>query len=248
MYKGQNIGKVYDCVGGRATVISYLKKNSVVVEFECGTQVTSTITSLIRGKTGNPNSPSLLGVGFIGVGKFSSVDTVIYNVWCNMLKRCYDRNNRYYSCYGGDGVYVADSWHNFQNFADWYDSQDKEEGWQLDKDLLVLGNKVYSKEHCLLIPRGLNMLIQKRKVGVCQLPGVTKHGDRYRAQISTEKWEKGSEYLGIFVTPELAHKTYIDKKKEIVIEKAMEWEGRISDRVLQALLDYGRNLKYDWEK
>ena len=50
------------------------------------------------------------------------------------------------------------------------------------------------------------------------------------------------------MTPELAHKAYIDKKKEIVIEKAMEWEGRISDRVLQALLDYGRNLKYGWEK
>lgn len=248
MYKGKNIGKVYDCVDGVVTVISYLKKNSVVAEFECGTQVTTTITSLIRGKTRNPNKPSLLGIGFIGVGKFSSANTVIYNTWCNMLKRCYDTKNICYSCYGGDGVYVSDEWHNFQNFANWYDSQDKDDGWQIDKDLLVSGNKVYSKECCLLIPKDLNVLIQKRKVGICQLTGVTKHGDRYRSQISSEKWEKGSEYLGIFATPESAHKAYIDKKKEIVLEKAMIWKGRISDRVLQALLDYSKNLKYNWEE
>lgn len=247
MYKGTNIGKTYVCVDGNATIISYFKKNSVLVEFDCGTQTKTTITSLIRGKTRNPNKPSLLGIGAIGQGTYSSSDELIYNSWCNMLKRCYDVNNRHYSSYGGAGVRVCDEWHNFQNFAAWYDSQYKEDGWQIDKDLLCYGNKLYSAETCMIIPRELNMVIQKRAKGECRLSGVTKHGAKYRAQISTDKWERGSEYLGLFTTAEDAHRAYIDRKKSVIRELAERWVLKVPDRIYLALLAYADKLKYDWE-
>ena len=248
MYKGKNVGKTYACVDGNATIISYINKNRVLVEFECGTRTTTTITSLIKGKTRNPNKPTLLGIGIIGQGKYSSRNKVIYDAWSNMLKRCYDSNNKYFKSYGGSGVRVCEEWHNFQNFAAWYDSQYKENGWQVDKDLLHYGNKLYSPKGCLMLPRELNMLIQKRAKGECGLSGVTRHGSKYRAQIRSDKWERGSEYLGLFNTAREAHAAYIDKKKCIIKEKAEEWKSKVPQHIYFALIEYSNKLKYDWEE
>jgi hypothetical protein len=54
---------------------------------------------------------------------------------------------------------VCNEWHNFQNFAEWFcknycdASMDK---WQLDKDIIVPGNRVYSPETCCFVPNAVN--------------------------------------------------------------------------------------------
>ena len=59
-----------------------------------------------------------------GIGKYkpwvNGVITTQYNAWRNMLMRCYDEKNflkqpTYEDCT------VCEEWHNFQNFAKWYD-------------------------------------------------------------------------------------------------------------------------------
>lgn len=39
-----------------------------------------------------------------------------YQAWLNMLGRCYDKNDKDYSKYGGRGIKVCVQWHDFINF------------------------------------------------------------------------------------------------------------------------------------
>lgn len=102
-------------------------------------------------------------VGIIGEGKYSSRNngkhTEAYRTWISMLQRCYDlklhsRNPSYKDCT------VIESWHNFQNFASWF-YENYIQGYQLDKDLLKEGNKIYSSETCRFVPKEINLLLIK---------------------------------------------------------------------------------------
>lgn len=71
-----------------------------------------------------------------------------YRAWQSMLVRAYSksyhkRRPTYIGCS------VSEEWKTFSNFKSWMEGQ-VWEGKQLDKDLLVEGNKVYSEETCVL--------------------------------------------------------------------------------------------------
>ena len=79
-----------------------------------------------------------------------------YSVWREMLRRCYDskyheRKPTYIDCS------VHQDWHFFSNFKEFYDTNYRE-GYELDKDLLVPGNKIYSKDNCRFVPKIINCL------------------------------------------------------------------------------------------
>lgn len=81
----------------------------------------------------------------------------IYGIWAALLQRCYDpaeleRQPTYLNCS------VDKEWHSFMNFRAWVLTQDYE-GKELDKDLLLPGNKLYSKETCVFINKALNNFI-----------------------------------------------------------------------------------------
>lgn len=40
----------------------------------------------------------------------------IYNIWSDMLTRCYNVNRKRYKDYGGRGITVCERWHHFENF------------------------------------------------------------------------------------------------------------------------------------
>jgi hypothetical protein len=47
-------------------------------------------------------------------------ETRLYSVWCGMKERCYNKNYKYFSRYGGRGISVCEEWKNsFENFRDW---------------------------------------------------------------------------------------------------------------------------------
>ena len=77
-----------------------------------------------------------------------------YRAWTAMLKRCYNptyqANNPTYI-----GCTVCDEWLTFSNFKKWMMRQDFQ-GKQLDKDLLVKGNKLYSPETCVFVDGMIN--------------------------------------------------------------------------------------------
>lgn len=46
--------------------------------------------------------------------------TRLYHIWAGMKKRCYNKQDKSYGCYGGHGITVCDAWReDFQSFADW---------------------------------------------------------------------------------------------------------------------------------
>lgn len=90
-----------------------------------------------------------------------------------------------------------------------YQSRDNNgEYWQLDKDIAFPGNKVYSPDTCVFVPRSLNSLF-KAKSG--ELPiGVSFHeaSGKWCSRISSSGW------LGIYDTPLEAHKAWQRAKIE----------------------------------
>jgi hypothetical protein len=78
-----------------------------------------------------------------------------YNQWATMLTRVYsakyqERQKTYI------GATVCEEWMYASNFIKWQKTQKRENGWQLDKDLLFVGNRVYSPDRCIYIPSWLN--------------------------------------------------------------------------------------------
>lgn len=82
-----------------------------------------------------------------------------YSRWRNMLRRCFDskyhKNQPTYK-----GCTVHEGWKYLSNFIKWVDSQPNRdwENCHLDKDFLVEGNKHYSPDTCVYVPKSLNSL------------------------------------------------------------------------------------------
>lgn len=80
-----------------------------------------------------------------------------------MVNRCTNTKHRDYKQYGAKGVRVASVWADKEVFIrqvrqlpNWEHKLRDPRGWQLDKDLLCPGNKVYGPDTCLWLPRSLN--------------------------------------------------------------------------------------------
>lgn len=156
---GAHVGSLHKSNSGlEFEIIDYKKSTNVTVRFVTSGFVTTTqIDSIRKGKVKDKLSPSKAGVGFIGVGEYTAErkgkDSDCYRRWANIIDRCYKETSVNYKNYGGNGVKVCAEWHNFQNFAKWYyENMPKDGGvYQIDKDILVEGNKVYGPDACMFV-------------------------------------------------------------------------------------------------
>jgi hypothetical protein len=150
-----------------------------------------------------------------------------------MLQRCYDnklhkRHPSYRDCE------VCEEWLNFQNFAKWF-NENNIEGCQLDKDLLIKDNKLYSPETCCFIPQEINLSLIK-PMSKRELPlGVYRHSNKFVTHI---KYNKISKYIDIFSTIEEAANCYRIEKKKQLRGLAEKYKDTISDNTYKALLNY----------
>lgn len=139
---------------GDFKIIKYISYKNVEIEFLKTGYRTTTQCELIRiGNIKDYLSPSVYGVGYIGIGSHKSrVNNIIsykYSVWASMIQRCYcPKSLKIHPTY--IGCTVCKEWHNFQNFADWFD-KNYTEGFELDKDIIVKGNKWYSPLTCKFV-------------------------------------------------------------------------------------------------
>lgn len=156
----------------------------------------------VRGSIKDLLSPSIVSVGYIGVGQYTSNgdDVVCYQTWNDMLKRCYSPKSEsdakiYYK------VAVAPTWHNYQVFAEWFYSN-YTDGYRLDKDLLVIGNKEYSPDTCCFVPIEVNSFLtgktgrgiyycnrRKKWVAECCIGKIRPNGKKRSTRIGTYKDE-----------------------------------------------------------
>lgn len=127
----------------------------------------------------------------------------------------------------------------FQDFANWCQAQvGYNEGYQLDKDLLVRGNKRYGKDTLVFIPQEINKLFTKRTRFRGDLPiGVTaeKGGNTYKASF-TRGGKKVN--LGNFKTSLEAFEVYKSAKEAYIKQQAEKWRDKIDPRAYNALMNY----------
>lgn len=235
------VGDVFPVTGGSVTVTKYENNLRVTVTHndEHAHEMVVQVVRLRDGKIKNPFRRSVRGVGFIGVGKHlvseNRKHTKAYLLWKDMLKRCYcEKYQSKYPTYIGCSVHP--DWHNFQVFAEWFYSKNRPEGWDIDKDLAVVGNKVYSPEFCTFVPKIINYILNCKKSIQRDLPtGVSALRGKYISKLN----ENGKDRtLGKFDTADEAFLRYKSEKENYVKRIACEYKGRIDERVYKTLVNY----------
>jgi len=152
-----------------------------------------------------------------------------YRTWHSMLERCYSyKYQEKYPSY--IGCHVCEEWLTFSNFKDWMEKQDYRDK-QLDKDLLVRGNKLYSPETCLFIDMALNKFLTDSLGSRGEHPiGVSFNveNQKFRAYVQNPFTSK-KEHLGYYACPNEAHRAWRARKLEIAVQIAsFQQDERVS--------------------
>jgi len=233
------VGETYELKeGGSATVIEYEHSDRVLIRHndKHGCEQRVQAGHLKRGNVKNPYHPSVYGVGYLGVGGYKISEDrkhlLVYKKWQSMIERCYSKiyqakKPSYIGCT------VDEEWHNFQNFAEWFYSDPRHTlGYELDKDVLVAGNKVYSSKTCALVPSDINMFA-KGYVKNNGLPvGVSYRGSSYSARI----YKNGkSEWIGAYSELSEAIKAYASARDHYARQLAEQWKNKVSYKVYKIL-------------
>ena len=171
----------------------------------------------------------------VGVNDISYCPKPIYQKWVSMIKRCYspkslNTHKTYQDCS------VSDEWLVLSNFKSWCERY-YIEGYDLDKDLLVKGNKVYSPETCCFLPKVFNIIIRDLNNGKYR-KGVSIF--RHNKYISSICINRNKIHLGCFNTEQEASLAYKTAKGNYIKELAEKYfqEGKITERVYNALMKY----------
>lgn len=232
--------------GTEMKIIEYIDCHNIIVEFqdEYKYKKRSNYQQFLKGNVKNPYDKEVYGVGYMGVGKYKSRDengkkTKCYHTWLSMIQRCYNedclmKHPTYKDCY------VCEEWHNFQNFAEWYEENYYsigEQRIQLDKDILCKGNKIYSPNTCIFVPQRINSLFTKCDKSRGELPIGCSY-DKGWIRISCSNGKGKGCTLGLFTD---VHKAWLMYKlnKELVIQSiADEYKDLIPKKLYKALYDY----------
>lgn len=230
--------------GYEVEIVKFVNYHDCDIIFPCGLKKTNMQYGGVKGgRLKYPYHPSVFCKGYFGIGKFHQVKggkrSTTYNFWKNIIERCYSKKSISYKTYGGKGVVVCEEWLDFQNFGKWFEenySPEIMQGFQIDKDILVKGNKIYSPETCCFVPSEINSLFINCKATRGDLPiGVIKHKKVFRARISKNK---KYTHIGLYNTPEKAFKAYKEAKEDYIKEVADKWRGKITEEVYQAMYNY----------
>ena len=241
-----------DCVGkvckslnsGDFKIVKYNDTANVEIQFfNTGYKAVAHLGNIKNGLIKDPYSPSVYSIGIVGTKyppKISGVQTKEYTLWKNMLKRCYsDDFKKQRPTY--EGCEVSENFKHYEYFYEWCNKQIgfNNKDWHLDKDLLVKGNKVYSEDTCVFIPKDINSVLTKstasrgkHPIGVCW----SNTNKAFIAQVGKNKGKQ--EYLGSFNTEIEAFNAYKQAKEAFIKEQANKWKDKIDPRAYNALMNY----------
>ena len=246
-----------DCVGnvfkslnsGDFKVLKYNGSKDVEIQFiNTGFEMVVQLGDIKSGKVKDRYLPSVYGVGALGTKypiTINGVKTKEYKLWQSMLQRCYSdsaynkQRPTYIDCE------VSDNFKSYEYFYEWCHKQigfgvdGNGNPFQLDKDLLIKGNKVYSEDSCVFLPQEINTLLVKNTASRGEhLIGVSwsKTNKAFRAMINKNKGKP--EHLGYFKTELEAFNAYKEAKESFVKEQAEKWKGKIDGRAYEALMKY----------
>lgn len=161
-----------------------------------------------------------------------------YLKWKNMLRRCYTPEVKEQFSYSAS--VVCDEWHLFSNFKRWMEQQDWE-GKELDKDLLVTGNKDYNPDTCVFVTHKVNTFLTERTSLRGKFPiGVSfcKSNGKYQAYCNSATEDK-QRHLGFFSEPEEAHKAWLKYKlDQAYVLAKIETDQRVAQALIARYTNY----------
>lgn len=188
-----------ECLGGLSGNTQYR------VQFKSGFITTVLRPNWKRGQVRDGSIKTVHGVGFIG--NIVPYTPKAYNLWYNMMSRCYNPLHPNYHQYGGIGISVSPIWHSYEmfaktiNYVDGYEYWLKESDYEIDKD--YYGSKVYSPSTCIFLDRQYNVMLGTTSECI-EVDGTLYHCARHATQklfgnthsYASEQWRKGKKYRG----------------------------------------------------
>ena len=110
--------------------------------------------------------------------------------------------------------------------------------WCLDKDILFTGNKLYSEDTCVFVPREINSFFNEHgnargeyHLGVC----FHKASGKFQARCAVNGKR---QHLGLFNTPEEAFTVYKPFKEALCKQLALKWQPEIDPRLFNAMMKW----------
>lgn len=173
---------------------------------------------------------SCLGVSFIDYNIRTKEDFYIYSRWSAILQRCYKPFGESTKC-NYSNCEMCEEWKYFPNFKKWF-IDNNIEGWEIDKDVLFKGNKIYSPDTCCFLPKEVNNFFTiKERTKKENLPiGVFKQGKRFFVI------NKGDKTF--FDSKDEAFDFYIKTKNSSARQLAEKYNGLIDDRIYDILINF----------
>ena len=245
-----------DCVGkvckskssGDFKILKYNDTANVEIQFlNTGFEMVARLDHIRNGNVKDPYVQSVHGIGIVGTKYPSTINGVVtkeYTLWQSMLRRCYsDSSKKEYPTY--EGCEVSENFKYYEYFYEWCHKQigfgvdGNGNSFQLDKDLLVKGNKVYSETICVFLPNEINSLLTKRTASRGEYLIGVSWSETNKAFIARVNKNTGkSKHLGSFKTELEAFNAYKEAKETYIKEQAEKWKSQIDERAYNALMNY----------
>jgi len=173
--------------------------------------------------------------------------TKAHKVWEGMIQRCYhntDKNSVYWGCE------VDSRFYDFQDFAEWRVNQVgfDTETFEIDKDILAEGRKLYSPDHCVFVPPQINSIFTGHRPSIYNTPlGVSyiKREDTYRV---TLRDENGNTVTFRSKDADECFRFFVINKITIIKAIALKWRDQIDVRVYEKLYNITESQILDYFK
>lgn len=162
-----------------------------------------------------------------------------------MLERCYDEKHRNkYITY--NECSVCEEWLLFENFEKWFNENFyyiENQIMEIDKDILIKNNKIYSPNTSVIVPHEINYLFIKKQNYRGNYPiGVIYHkrDHKYVASCSVliSRNNTYRKHLGYFDNPIEAFNAYKNFKESYIKSIANKFKNEIPQKLYKAMINY----------
>ena len=183
-------------------------------------------SSPVIGKSGpRPELRSLcygVGINDVMIPYFTSTRT--WRTWSGIIRRTDNRDPKWINEQNKEhyiGCTLDSRWYKLSAFKEWIEQWDDYENKEVDKDILIPGNKTYGPDTCLMVRPIVNKWFKPNKHGGGDLPrGVTLSvhwknrgtGKPYRSQITPIGGKRTG--LGYYATIEEASAVFEKARRE----------------------------------
>lgn len=147
------------------------------------------------------------------------------------MSRCYNKKIHEYKPYYAPCT-VCEEWWNFSNFKVWFEEHYiPGKKMDLDKDVLIQKNKIYSPETCAFVTHYVNVVFENGAIR-----------NRIEQNLDTGKYEASAlifckeTEVGSFDTEEEAREKLFEYKKQYIHDFAKKSKGKVADKVYRAML------------